>query len=163
VAFVVGEPLAQRIEAELRRLAPAAGRAAVVTRSLAASGGVLWCDTLEQAIEACSEWAPEHLLLAVAEPERAFEQVRAAGTVFLGASSSVAFGDYLTGANHVLPTGRAARFASGLSVLDFVRWTTFQSVSPAAAARRAAPVGVMADAEGLPGHAAAARPWGEAP
>jgi histidinol dehydrogenase len=163
VAFVVGEPLAQRIEAELRRLAPAAGRAAVVARSLAAAGGVLWCDTLEQAIEACNEWAPEHLLLAVADPERAFERVRAAGTVFLGASSSVAFGDYLTGANHVLPTGRAARFASGLSVLDFVRWTTFQSVSPAAAARLAAPVGVMADAEGLPGHAAAARAWGETP
>jgi histidinol dehydrogenase len=65
----------------------------------------------------------------------------------------------MTGANHVLPTGGLARSYSGLSTLDFVRWTTYQRVSPAAAARLADDVGVFADAERLPGHAAAARAW----
>jgi len=71
----------------------------------------------------------------------------------------VAFGDYMTGANHVLPTAGAARSYSGLSTLDFVRWTTWQEVSPAAAASLAHDVGAFADAEGLPAHAAAARAW----
>ncbi len=77
----------------------------------------------------------------------------------MGDASSVAFGDYMTGANHVLPTGGLARAYSGLSVLDFVRWTTYQRVRPAAAARLAEDVGVFADAEGLPAHAVAARAW----
>ena len=79
--------------------------------------------------------------------------------MFVGPSASVAFGDYMTGANHVLPTGGLARSYSGLSTLDFVRWTTYQRVSPDAAARLASDVGVFADAERLPGHAIAARAW----
>jgi histidinol dehydrogenase len=98
-------------------------------------------------------------LLLVTDPDTALARLRGAGTVFLGASSSVAFGDYMTGANHVLPTGGLARSYSGLSTLDFVRWTTYQRVSPEAAARLAPDVGAFADAEGLPGHAAAARAW----
>ncbi len=72
----------------------------------------------------------------------------------------MSFGDYMTGANHVLPTGGLARAYSGLSTLDFVRWTTWQRVTPEAAARLAADVGVFADAEGLDGHARSARAWG---
>jgi histidinol dehydrogenase len=85
--------------------------------------------------------------------------LRNAGTVFIGRSSSVAFGDYMTGANHVLPTGGLARCYSGLSVLDYFRWTSYQRVSAIAAARLADDVAVFANAEGLPGHAAAARAW----
>jgi histidinol dehydrogenase len=86
-------------------------------------------------------------------------RLRNAGTVFVGASASVAFGDYMTGANHVLPTGGLARSYSGLSTLDFVRWTTYQRVTADAAARLSDDVGVFADAERLPGHASAARAW----
>jgi histidinol dehydrogenase len=85
--------------------------------------------------------------------------LRHAGTIFVGESASVAYGDYMTGANHVLPTAGLARCYSGLSTLDFVRWTTWQRVTPAAAAELADDVGTFADAEGLPGHAAAARAW----
>jgi histidinol dehydrogenase len=67
----------------------------------------------------------------------------------------------MTGANHVLPTGGLARSYSGLSTLDFYRWTTWQRIDRAAAASLAEDVGVLADAEGLPGHAAAARQWKE--
>ena len=86
-------------------------------------------------------------------------ELRNAGTVFVGETASVAFGDYLSGANHVLPTGGMARSYSGLSTLDFYRWTTWQVIDHAAAARLADDVGRFADAEGLPGHAAAARQW----
>ena len=82
---------------------------------------------------------------------RCWRDVRNAGTVFLGETRSVAFGDYMTGANHVLPTGGLARSYSGLSTLDFVRWTTYQRVTPEAAARLAGDVGAFADAEGLAG------------
>jgi len=95
----------------------------------------------------------------VANSEGAVESCRNAGTIFVGASSSVAFGDYITGANHVLPTGGLARSYSGLSVLDFLRWTTIQTVSAPAAANLAEDVGNFADAEGLYAHAATARQW----
>ena len=91
----------------------------------------------------------------------ALAALRNAGTVFVGATASVAFGDYMTGSNHVLPTGGLARSDSGLSTLDFVRWTTYQRVTRDAAARLADDVGIFADAEGLPGHAATARAWRE--
>jgi histidinol dehydrogenase len=86
-------------------------------------------------------------------------RLRAVGTIFIGESSSVAFGDYMTGANHVLPTAGLARCYSGLSTMDFVRFTSWQRVTPTAAAHLANDVGVFADAEGLPAHALAARSW----
>ena len=84
-------------------------------------------------------------------------RVRTAGTIFLGPGSAVAFGDYLTGANHVLPTGGAGRSFSGLSALDFLRSWTWQEIGPAAARALAKDTALLAEAEGLPGHAAAAR------
>ena len=69
--------------------------------------------------------APEHLSLQVADPDRLFAKVRHAGSVFLGYRTPEAVGDYLGGPNHVLPTGRRARFSSGLSVVDFMKRTTF--------------------------------------
>jgi histidinol dehydrogenase len=125
----------------------------------ASTDPVLVVADLNEGIAAANAYAAEHLLLLVAEPGKVVGHLRSAGTVFIGASSSVAFGDYLTGANHVRPTGGLARSYSGLSTLDVVRWTTWQRVSPAAAARLAGDVGTFADAEGLPGHAAAARAW----
>jgi histidinol dehydrogenase len=110
-------------------------------------------------MEFAADWAPEHLLLAVDDPGALLPSVRNAGTVFLGASASVVFGDYLTGANHVLPTGGTARAYSGLSTLDFMRWTTYQRIDRAAAGRLADDAGALAEAEGLPAHAAAARAW----
>jgi len=98
-------------------------------------------------------------MLAVDGAAELARRIRNAGTVFVGTSSSGAFGDYLTGANHVLPTAGAARAWSGLSTLDFVRWTTVQTVTPEGAASLAADTDVFATAEGLHAHAAAARAW----
>jgi histidinol dehydrogenase len=160
VAVVVGAATAAALAEALARELADTPRREIVARSLASRGALLTADTLAAALAFAADYAPEHLMLAVADPERALATSRNAGTVFLGLSSSVAFGDYMTGANHVLPTGGLARSYSGLSPLDFVRWTTWQRVTAGAAASLAGPVGVLADAERLPAHARAARRGG---
>lgn len=165
VVLVTTSPeLASAVEAGLSWLIDKAPRAAIVRASLAARGAILVATSLDEAIAFSNEWAPEHLALMVrAETEPVtLDRLRNAGTIFVGASASVAYGDYMSGANHVLPTGGAARSYSGLSTLDFMRWTTSQRIPPATARSLAEDVGVFADAEGLPGHAAAARQWGKA-
>ncbi|HEU4642337.1 MAG TPA: histidinol dehydrogenase [Gemmatimonadaceae bacterium] len=159
VVVAVGARVAGEVADAIRAAISSAPRAGIIRQALASRGAVLSTASLDAAVAFANRYAPEHLLLAVRDPEALLPCVRDAGTVFLGASSSVAFGDYMTGANHVLPTGRAARSYSGLSTLDFVRWTTYQRVGPDAAARLAADVAAFAEAEGLPGHAAAARAW----
>ncbi|MFO7892427.1 MAG: histidinol dehydrogenase [Longimicrobiales bacterium] len=142
----------------LRRRVPDTPRREIVEASLAAAGALLVADSPAEATAFAEEYAPEHLLILTAAPRDTLADVRAAGTVFLGPRSSNAFGDYATGANHVLPTGGLARSYSGLSVDDFFRWTTWQEVRTDAAAARLAEVAVpLAEAEGLAGHAAAAR------
>ncbi len=134
-------------------------RAAIAASALQGQGAVLWSESLEEGVAFSNAYAPEHLLLVLSSPDDVLGRLRNAGTIFVGAYASVAFGDYMTGANHVLPTGGLARSYSGLSTLDFVRWTTYQRVTRDAAARLADAVGVFADAEGLGGHALAARAW----
>jgi len=148
------------LDATRTRLAALLGeqpRRDIVEASLAARGAFLLADTLADAIAFNNRYAPEHLLVMVRHPRAALERLRHAGSIFLGASSSVAFGDYMTGANHVLPTAGLARAYPGLSTLDFLRWYTYQEVDRAAAARMSGDVQVLALAEGLPGHALCAR------
>jgi histidinol dehydrogenase len=153
--------VAGAVEMELARQLAAQPRAAIIAEALTRNGALLAAPCLDTAIAFANEYAAEHLLLVVRgeDEEAVLARLRSAGTVFVGASASVAFGDYMTGANHVLPTGGLARSYSGLSTLDFVRWTTWQRVTPEAAASMAPDVGTFADAEGLPGHATAARAW----
>lgn len=116
-------------------------------------GAIICVETLEDALPLSDRLAPEHLELAVADPDALFAQVRHAGSVFLGRLTPEAIGDYVGGPNHVLPTGRRARFSSGLSVLDFMKRTSFlrcdqqalEMIGPAAVR--------LAEAEGLPAHA----------
>jgi histidinol dehydrogenase len=159
VTVAASERFAQAVVAELAAQLPSQPRAPISRSALESQGAVLWADSLTEAIAFSNAYAPEHLLLVVEPLDETLAALRNAGTVFVGATASVAFGDYMTGANHVLPTGGLARSYSGLSTLDFVRWTTYQRVSRDAAARLADDVGVFADAESLPGHAAAARAW----
>jgi histidinol dehydrogenase len=160
-ALVVGEDAAAAIEAELAGQVELADRGEVVRAALGggSSGGVVRVADLDSAMDIANEFAPEHLLLAVSDADALLPRARNAGTVFVGTSASVTFGDYMTGANHVLPTGGLARSYSGLSPLDFVRWTTYQRVTTAAAARLAPDVARIAQSEGLPAHAAAAARW----
>jgi len=150
------------LDAVDRRLAewvPLEPRAQVVAAALAGRGALLLAASLDQAVAFSNQWAPEHLLVAVREPDAIVPSLRSAGTIFVGECASVAFGDYMSGANHVLPTGGLARAYSGLSTIDFFRWTTWQRIGRDAAAALANDVGILADAEQLPAHAGAARQW----
>jgi len=159
VALAVGSALADAVAAAVERAAARAQRREIVTTALRDRGAVLSVGSLEEAWPFVSEFAPEHLLIATVDPQENLDRVRNCGTVFLGERASVAFGDYMTGANHVLPTAGLGHAYSGLSVLDFYRWTTYQRVDRDAAARLAEDVGVLADSEGLFAHAEAARAW----
>ncbi len=135
----------------------AAGRKEIVEAALATRGAILLAGDRSEALGFAEAYAAEHLALFTDDPARDLETQSTAGTVFLGDASSVAFGDYVTGANHVLPTGGRARSFSGLSVLDFGRVFNWQEVSEEGAAALSDDVGRMAEAEGLPAHAAAVR------
>ncbi|HXN42351.1 MAG TPA: histidinol dehydrogenase, partial [Myxococcaceae bacterium] len=132
VTLAIGADSAKKIEAALFEALGSSSRRETA-QALEAKGAVLSADSLEQALDFAADFAPEHLLLAIAEGESALAKVRNAGAVFVGQTSSVAFGDYMTGANHVLPTGGMSRVYSGLSVVDFMRFTSYQSVDRAAA------------------------------
>jgi histidinol dehydrogenase len=159
IVVAIGDAVADRIEAAISSKVPSARRSEIIGQSLSTKGGVVSVASRKDAIEISNAFAPEHLLIMTSNPDEMLEHIRNAGTVFLGESSSVAFGDYMTGANHVLPTGGLAHSYSGLSVLDFIRWTTFQRVTPDAAASMAKDVAVFADAEGLYAHGAASIAW----
>ncbi len=125
----------------------------VARESWDANGVIIVVDTIDQAAPLADRLAAEHVELAVDDPDALFAKIRHAGSVFLGRHTPEAVGDYVAGPNHVLPTGRRARFASGLSVLDFMKRTSFIGME-APALQRIGPAAVaLAHAEGLPAHA----------
>ena len=141
--------VAAAVQAQLGDLATAR----VAREAWDANGAIVVVETLAEAIPLVDRLAPEHLQLAVEHPQALFDRVRHAGSVFLGRHTPEAIGDYIAGPNHVLPTGRRARFASGLSVLDFMKRTSFLALDEAAL-RELGPATVrLAQAEGLPAHA----------
>jgi len=144
------EAVEDAVSAQLSRLAT--GNTAAAAWS--ANGAVILVPTLDAAMPLVDRLAPEHLELAVDDPETLFDQVRHAGSVFLGRHTPEAIGDYVAGPNHVLPTGRRARFASGLSVLDFMKRTSFIACDQASLAAIGPAAVALAHAEGLPAHAA---------
>ncbi len=120
-------------------------------------GALVLTRHLQEAIELANDGAFEHVALMVADPMAWVGKLKHAGAIFLGATTSVAFGDYLAGPSHVLPTGGTARFASGLSVHDFLRRTSLVMLSSEQASQLAEAAATLADAEGLPAHAKALR------
>ena len=120
--------VADKIDAML----PSMQRSEIIAASLASRGALIHCADAQDAIAIANRIAPEHLELAVADPDALSAKVRHAGAIFLGAWTPEAIGDYVGGPNHVLPTARSARFSSGLSVMDFIKRTTLTKMTPAA-------------------------------
>ncbi len=118
-----------------------------------ANGAIIVTETLADAIPLVDQLAPEHVEFACDDPQSLFDQLRHAGSAFLGRHTPEAIGDYVAGPNHVLPTGRRARFASGLSVTDFMKRTSFLQLDEAALAELGPATVALAEAEGLPAHA----------
>lgn len=125
--------------------------------SLGNFGAALVVDDLEDALARVEAIAPEHLQLVGPGAEALAPRISRAGALFVGAATPEVFGDYIAGPSHVLPTCGSARFASSLGVEDFLRRSHTVRFSAVAAGRRAAAAAILADAEGLPAHAAAAR------
>jgi histidinol dehydrogenase len=128
-------------------------RAAIAGASWRDHGAIILVRDWDAAAELVNRLAPEHLELMLRNPAQVFAKIRHAGAAFLGAFCPEAVGDYIAGPNHVLPTGRTARFASGLSVFDFLKRTTWVAADAASLARVGPAAIALAEAEGLSAHA----------
>jgi histidinol dehydrogenase len=138
------------------RLLPGMPRADIIRASLRNRGALIKVRDLNEAIDLVNFAAPEHLELAVAEPDALATKVRHAGAIFMGAHSPEVLGDYCAGPNHVLPTQRTARFSSPLGVYDFQKRTSLIACSPRGAVRLGRTAAVLAEEEGLFAHARSA-------
>ncbi|MBD8060875.1 histidinol dehydrogenase [Oceanitalea stevensii] len=146
--------LADAVDAEIERQAAATTHAERVRTALSGpqSGTVLVTD-LEQGIAVCDAYGAEHLEIQTADAAAVAERIRNAGAIFVGPYSPVPLGDYLAGSNHVLPTGGTARFASGLSVMAFLKQVQVIEYDDAALRKVAGPLRALAVSEDLPAHA----------
>ncbi|MBO9457968.1 histidinol dehydrogenase [Labrenzia sp. R5_0] len=147
------EDLASQVEAAVEAQLKTLPREDVARASWQDYGAIILVDDLEAAMPLANRIAPEHLELAVADPEALLKKVRNAGAVFLGHYTPEAIGDYVGGSNHVLPTARSARFSSGLSVLEFVKRTSILKCN-ADNLRQLGPAAIaLGESEGLSAHA----------
>ncbi len=149
------QELTERVISELHQRLTRLPRADIARASLE-QAQVILVQNLLQAVEVANAYAPEHLSLAVADPEALVPLVSNAGAVFAGGAAAETFGDYLAGSSHVLPTDGAVRAWSGVGVHSFMKAMTVQSVTPEAARRIAVPAALLARMEALEGHALAA-------
>ena len=151
------EAFARQVVAAAETLLASLATGGTARQSWDAHGLIVLVDDLAHAPALADRLAAEHVELAVADPAALFAAIRHAGSVFLGRHTPEALGDYIAGPNHVLPTGRRARFASGLSVLDFMKRTSFIDASAHALAALGPAAIALAQAEGLPAHAQSVR------
>jgi histidinol dehydrogenase len=145
--------LADGVAAAVERQLKTLPRVDIAAASWRDFGAIVVVDSLAHAMELANRVAPEHLELAVADPEALLTRVRNAGAVFLGRHTPEVIGDYVGGPNHVLPTARSARFSSGLSVFDFLKRTSLLKLGPDQLAQLAPAAVTLAEAEGLGAHA----------
>ena len=143
------EDVARQVEVHLQRLP----RSEIAGASWQAHGAIILVPDLAAAPALVDRIAPEHLELAVAEPDDLVAEIRHAGAIFLGRHTPEALGDYVAGPNHVLPTARSARFSSGLSVLDFMKRSSIMGCDAEALTRLGPAAISLAEAEGLDAHA----------
>jgi len=148
-AEAVAEAVARRLET--------LERSEIAGESWATNGAIIVTRDLEEAAALANRIAPEHLELCVADPEALAARIRHAGAMFLGRWTPEAVGDYVGGPNHVLPTARSARHASGLSVLDFMKRTTMLHCTPGALGAIGGAAETLAQAEGLQAHGLSVR------
>ena len=145
--------LAGAVESAVHAALQGLPRAEIAKASWARHGAIILVQNWDEAEILANRIAAEHVQLMVADPYLLFPKIRHAGAIFLGKSTPEAIGDYLAGPNHVLPTSGTARFASGLSVYDFLKRTTYVSM-PQSALEALGPTAIaLAEAEGLTAHA----------
>jgi histidinol dehydrogenase len=144
---------AARVVQAIDTLLPTLSTAKTASASWQNFGVVIVVGNLTEVPALVDELAPEHIELAVENPDPLFVAIRHAGSIFIGRHTPEAVGDYVAGPNHVLPTGRRARFSSGLGVLDFMKRSTYLKCTPESLAKIGPAAVALARAEGLPAHA----------
>ncbi|MEO6626490.1 MAG: histidinol dehydrogenase [Burkholderiaceae bacterium] len=148
--------LAEAVQAEIGRQIEQLSRAEIIAQTFEKNSGIVLTVDVAEAVALADEYAPEHLCLAVRDPWAWAPKIRHAGGLFLGEHSFEVLGDYLAGPSHVMPTGGSARFASPLSVHDFVRLSSVIALDGSTAANISGPAARLARAEALTAHAGAA-------
>ena len=148
--------LAAAVQAELEVQIPLLSRSEIARTSIDVNGKIIVAPDLDTAIDIANKIAPEHLELCVDNPFDYLDQIRHAGSIFMGRNCPEALGDYFAGPNHTLPTSGTARFSSPLSVDDFVKKTQYTYYTKDALARVAEDVAYFAEKEGLTAHAKSA-------
>jgi histidinol dehydrogenase len=156
ILLTTSQQLAGSVAAEIQRQTASLPRRAVVAESLRRYGAIVVVSDLEEACAIVNDLAPEHLEIITSDDEAVAEQIQHAGAIFFGAHTPEALGDYFAGPNHVLPTSGTARFASALSVSDFVRRTSMLRYSREALQGSVDRIATLARAEGLDAHARSA-------
>lgn len=147
------EALATAVSAAVEKRLEKLPRREIAAESIKNNGKIIITESIMQAAELSDRIAPEHLELAVARPEKLLEQIKNAGSVFLGHYTPEATGDYMAGTNHTLPTGGTARFSSPLGVDDFIKKTQFIKMSREALEIYYRDIAAFAESEGLNAHA----------
>jgi histidinol dehydrogenase len=148
---------ADAVAQEIEQLLPMLHKRAIAEASWRDHGVIITIRDWSQALSLIAQIAPEHLELAIENAAAFARHVRGAGAIFLGRHTPEAIGDYIAGPSHVLPTSRAARFSSGLSVYDFLTRASLIGCSPEAARTLGSAAAILADSEGLPAHALSLR------
>jgi histidinol dehydrogenase len=156
ILITTSESLAHAVAAEVAVQTESLPRRKIVEQSLARYGAIIVVDSMTEACAIVEELAPEHLEIMTRDDEAVGTSIRHAGAIFFGSYTPEAVGDYFAGPNHVLPTGRAARFSSALGVYDFVKRTSVLRYSREELARSTQKIVTLAQAEGLEAHARSA-------
>jgi histidinol dehydrogenase len=147
--------LAELVAEKMGRMIDTFSTAETIREALANYGGVVVCQTLEEGVELVNRLAPEHLEILTKDPWKVLPFIDHAGAIFLGPYSSEPMGDYVVGPNHVLPTGRRARFSSPLGTRDFVKYSSVISLTEGTFKELSSEAMILAHWEGLPAHARA--------
>ena len=156
ILITTSESLAENVAVEVEQQMASLPRREIIRESLRDYGAIILVETLDEACGIVNELAPEHVEIITRDDEKIAAQIHHAGAIFFGAYTPEAVGDYVAGPNHVLPTGRTARFSSALGVYDFVKRTSLLQYSKAAFSSVAENVSVLAQSEGLEAHAKSA-------
>lgn len=156
VLFTPSQAIADAVQIEIGRQLERRQRADIIAQSLARQGGIVLTADMQEACALATAYAAEHTCIASANPDPYVELIPDAGGLFVGERSFEVLGDYVAGPSHTMPTGATARFASPLNVADFVKITSIVQLDAATATELSRVAAIIATAEGLDGHAAAA-------
>ena len=157
ILFTPSQKFAEAVQVEIARQMETLSRSDIIAVSLANQGGIVLTADLDEACQLASDFAAEHTCIATANPTAYVDKIPNAGGLFIGERSFEVLGDYVAGPSHVMPTNGTARFASPLNVMDFVKISSILQLDDATSAQLSVAAARIAQAEGLDGHANAAR------